>query len=175
MLDQKELENPKAIEQHIVEKIRASEFVEFDVLQADIFFRIASVPNPIVEFEELEKTFEFKIIQSQLSGFQYTIKDYKVYLFLMIIVDTPGKTILILLYLQWFCKKHNLDEITFDTIIRPDLFGMGIPSKEVLSEIWKGQKVNCTGKFKISKVVNLVNYAQSAGISLFKKKKSWNG
>lgn len=97
-----------------------------------------------------------------LVSFDYTIEDDRAIVILSQVAQTPGKAVMYLWYLQYYCKKNNIKSIDL-TILCTRIFPNGFPSNEDLSELWKSQKINKSRKEDSD---NLLDY-QSAGESIY--------
>jgi hypothetical protein len=102
------------------------------------------------------------IINKKISSqFSYTVSDDRVVLFIALLTENPGLAIMYLWYLQYYCKKKNIQDVDL-TIFARDIFPRGFPSKKDLEKLWDKQKIdNANEGFSD----NLLDY-RSAGQSI---------
>jgi len=105
-----------------------------------IFIQLCFSKRNDIVIPEDKKPFLYKLIEKRLSLFTYEIKDSRIILFLAMVAQTPGTAVMYLTYLQYYCKKHNIREITFDNFSM-EIFPMGFPSDEDLHTLWEETKV----------------------------------
>lgn len=110
-------------------------------LMIQLMFSGDAVPN----IPEKDKPFLYKIIESRASAsFTVKITDVKLILFLCVLTKTPGIAVMYLTYLQYWAKKNNVKEITFDNFCSR-IFPNGFPSESDLHSLWLMQKVEKNG------------------------------
>lgn len=157
MLDKKEIENPRAIEENVCLKIKSLRTFPMSENDTEILCMLlmSNNRNPVIPQEQ--KPFLYQLIEKRLEVvLKFKINDSRLILFLMQVTETPGKAVMMLWYLQWWCHTKNMTELDLDTFCR-DIFPMGFPSDEDLSKVWNEQKIIGAG--------NLVDYT-SAGQSI---------
>lgn len=98
-----------------------------------------------VNIPEDERPFLYQLIEKRIKHcFSYEINDPKLILFLCILTETPGNAIMYLTYLQYWCKKNDVKELTFHNFCS-EIFPVGFPSEDDLQKLWDSQKVNVGG------------------------------
>lgn len=85
--------------------------------------------------KEGDKPFLYKVIEKRLAIYSFTITDPKLLLFLCGITQTPGKAVLYLTYLDYWCKKNNITLLTFDCFCKKT-FPHGFPDFDKTA-IWE--------------------------------------
>jgi len=94
--------------------------------------------------QEKEKPFLFKVIEKRLSIYSFTIADVRLIFFLAVISQTPGKAVMYLTYLDYWCKKEGIKVLTFD-YFGQKTFPNGFPDFDS-SDIWDKFKTIGTDK-----------------------------
>ena len=123
------------------------------------FIQIMMLP---IEFSipQKEKPFLYQVIEKRIDGcFTFKITDARLILLITIISETPGSAILYLWYLQYWCKKNQVEILSLNDFCEK-IFPMGFPSKDDLHKIWDDQKVTIDNKS-----LNLVDI-NDAGLSV---------
>jgi hypothetical protein len=115
-----------------------------------------------INIPEEEKPHVFKIIEKRLEViFDYTMTD-ELKLFITILCETPGKSVMYLWYLQYVSKNKNIQHFTCENFA--SIFPNGFPCEKDLNQLWDEQKINRTiGQYYAT---NLLDFT-SAGVSLF--------
>jgi len=113
-----ELENPNAIEIHIIDKIKkliSTNEIEFpDEIKHLIIDLMMIKEEMILTKEEIEAMPLYQIIQKRIEFcFTFKINDVRLLLLICSISNVPGRAILYLWYLQYWSFKNNVEEITF--------------------------------------------------------------
>lgn len=62
---------------------------------------------------EKDKPFLYKMIEKRFLIYSFTITDPRLILFLCAISKTPGKAVMYLTYLDYWCKNKNIKILTF--------------------------------------------------------------
>lgn len=101
-----------------------------------------SKENPNIP--EKNKPFLFKLIEKRLSIYSFTITDVRLIFFLCSISQTPGKAVMYLTYLDYWCKKQDVKVLTFDYFCQKT-FPYGFPDFDN-SDIWEKFKTIGTDK-----------------------------
>lgn len=87
-----------------------------------------------------EKPFLMRLIEERVKVcFTYTISECAA-LMLARIAQSPGKAIIYCWYLQYWCKKHNVKDVTLIRLLE-EIFPYGFFSEEDLERVWKAQKI----------------------------------
>lgn len=98
-----------------------------------------------IEIAEDEKPFLFRLIEKRVKHlYTFEIQDHRLILFLCILTESPGKAVMYLTYLQYWCKKNNVTKLTFDVFCEK-IFPHGFPKESDLDELWNKQKVEPNG------------------------------
>lgn len=160
MLNKSESTNPKAIEEIVCIPMDKLKRVPMDNETTGILVNMLFMQGDI-DIPEKEKPFLFQLIVKRIEHcFTYTVKEQKLVLFLAMLTESPGNAVLLMWYLQWWCFKNNIKDLTLD-LICTRVFPMGFFSNDDLSKIWDAQKVDREG----SGSDNLVDY-NAAGNSI---------
>lgn len=161
MLQNVEIENPKAIEGII------QEFGKLPVAPMSNF--VANSLAQLLARKEFkmppsQKPFLMQVIEKRIKHcFTYSIKDEKLTFFLAIISERVGIAIVYLWYLQFWCFKNDVREITID-IFCTQIFPKGFPHIDDIHGIWDAQKVAREG----TSSDNLLDYAKAGESIQFK-------
>lgn len=135
-----ETRNPTAIEERFCkpfEKLKRQPMTEF---QAEMLMKLW-LADSTYELPEKEKPFLLKVIERrQQYSFSYHISDTRLLFFLVILSENPGHAVMYLTYLQYWCKKHGVAELTLN-IFCDRIFPMGFPNKAELTKLWDSCKV----------------------------------
>lgn len=92
--------------------------------------------------DDKEKPFIYKLIAKRIECcFTYKIEDPRLILFLAMISETPGKAVMYLAYLQYWCNKSGVQLLDLDTFCER-IFPFVFPSDDDLHKLWDSQKVN---------------------------------
>ena len=167
MLDYKQKYVETAIEVNVCQQIEKSKKHELDAelfAMFGVLMQASGKKTGVIP--EKEKPPLFKMIEKRIDAYHtFTITDQRLLLILTAVATTPGKAVLYLWYIQYWCYRNNVRELDLETFSQ-SVFPHGFPSDESLQEIWEGQKVNKpdtdgTG----ARIVNLVDYA-NAGLSM---------
>lgn len=128
---------------------------------SEVFIKLTLLKDINLDIPEEEKPFIYKVIEKRI----YTLHNYKVddkvLLFLSCLCESAGDGVMYIWYLQYQCKKRNINFISFD--IFSEIFAWGFPSKDTLNRLWSSQKVH---RKNLDFSDNLLDY-YSAGQSLF--------
>lgn len=110
-----------------------------------------------------EKPHVFRIMEKRLENiFSYTMTD-ELKLFITILSETPGNSVMYLWYLQYVSKKKNIQHFSLENLA--SIFPTGFPREKDLKQLWDEQKINRTNDFDMFSD-NLLDFTQ-AGKSLF--------
>lgn len=82
------------------------------------------------------------------------IDDARFVLFLAYMAETPGKAVMWITYLDWYCIQNNIEVLSFEEFIRK-VIPHGYPDDTALRTVWEAQKIN------IPMQDNLVDYYSS--------------
>lgn len=94
-----------------------------------------------VNIPQSDKPLLYQAIEKRAQHcFTFKINDQKLLLFLCFLTQTPGMAVMYLTYLQYWCRKHNVKEMDFDTFCER-VFPMGFPAKAEVSKLWDSVKV----------------------------------
>jgi hypothetical protein len=157
MLNKSEIENPEAIEKNVCLKINGLRVHPMDHETTGILIKLLSSDVRKANIPEDQKPHLYKIIEKRVEVlFNFKISDDRLTIFLTQISQTPGTAVMLLWYLQWWCKENNKRELDLDFFCE-EIFPFGFPSREDLQKVWDGQKLIDAG--------NLVDYT-SAGQSI---------
>jgi hypothetical protein len=152
-----------SIEEVFAKKFEDSQKVPMSNEISDIFIRLTLLKETSLNISELEKPFFYKVMEKRISTLHNYKIDDKVLLFLSCICESLGDCIMYIWYIQYQCKKRNINTVTFDVF--SDMFSWGFPSKETLSKLWDSQKIERFNSLSLGSD-NLLDY-HSAGQSLF--------
>ena len=138
----------KKIKPNAIEEIFCKEFEKLQRHPMDekltrgmMVFILSNIDNPI---PEIQKEFLYKLIKKRIDVlYNYTINDWRLISFLMVLTQRPGRAVMYLTYLQYWCKNNEVKELTID-IFCEKIFPMGFPKEEDLNKLWDKQKVQGT-------------------------------
>lgn len=121
------------------------------------------------EFKDSDKPWLYQLIEKRLKMcFNYTL-DEKTILFLCVLTGSPGKAVMYLWYLQYWCYENfKTKHITFDMFCK-DIFPMGFFSDEDLNKLWDKQKIstlNDKGE-RVGGSDNLLDYLTAGSCIMF--------
>lgn len=87
-----------------------------------------------------EKPFLMKLIEKRVEVcFTYTISECAA-LLLAMVAGYPGAAVIYCWYLQYWCKKNNVKDVTL-TRLMDEIFPFGFFSEEDLRRVWEAQKI----------------------------------
>lgn len=110
-----------------------------------------------------EKPFIFQLIEKRiLACFTFSISDDRAILVLCMVAVSPGKAVMYLWYIQWWCFTNNVQEVDFTTLCSR-IFPNGFFCEEDLKTVWDNQKVKRPAGSMCSD--NLLDYGK-AGFSI---------
>jgi len=156
MLKNKTTLQPDAIEKYFCEPFDQATRCPMDEETTKFLMQLLIVKE-MKEMPEKKKPFLIKMIEQRIKGsFSFKITDNRLIAFIAVISETPGKAVMYLTYLQYWCRKNNIKVIDLDKFC--EIFPMGFPDDETLHSIWDGQKVECKNGYSSD---NLLDY-QSA-------------
>ena len=165
MIAESEIKNPEAIEKYFCVPFKKSARHEMSLDLTEMLVILATADKDVLEANYKDERrgsedFIFELIMKRVKHcFTYNITDFRLIFFLGAIAKSAGTAVMYLTYLQYWCKKHNvstLDWETFNMRVFPD----GFLSEKDLQKLWDGQKVNVK-----SGSDNLLDY-QSAMLSI---------
>jgi hypothetical protein len=147
-----------------IEKLFAEQFEKLsqypmDNETSEIYIKLLLLKDSDIEIPQKDKPFLYQIIENRISFVHNYKLDNRTILFLSILCKSAGICVMYIWYLQFECKKRNINEMSFETFSQ--VFGNGFPSDEGLSKIWDSQKV----KHEVGNSDNLLDYV-NAGKSL---------
>lgn len=153
MIDSQKLTKDNLIEEEFCKKFELLERYQMNDELSKLMITLI-LTNIKQAPKELEEEFLYKVILKRMEYcFTFVIEDYRLIVFLMYLTQNPGKAVMYLTYLQYWCKKSNTKEIDFN-IFCERIFSFGFPSNRDLDKLWEDCKVN-------TKPDNLLDY-QSA-------------
>ena len=165
MLEKVETENPKAIED-VIAKFGKLKCNEMDGFKSKTLVGLMLMPK--LEMREEEKPFLVKVMEKRIEHcFTFSTKDQRLLLFLAVVSERVGTAIMYLWYLQYWCFKNNVRELTLD-IFCQKVFPYGFPSNDTIETIWDAQKVKRDGM----ESDNLLDYASAGSSIQFKEEKT---
>lgn len=135
----------KTQEENAIEEIVCKEMSKLTVIPMDegvgrLLMTLLLSSKPL-EIPEEEKPFLYSLIEKRVENcFTFKIKETKLILFLALVSESPGKAILYLWYLQYWCYNKNIRELDLN-IFCQRIFPNGFFRDKDLKEIWDGQKV----------------------------------
>lgn len=140
MLSFSETETSNAIEKYVCLKIQNGEKnKEEKIVSFCKFMKHKILPS---DYDEVKSWPLFQIIVTRLEyGFTFEIKDDFLIMLLVLIAETPGRAILYLWYLQYYCFTNKIKKIDLEYFC-DEIFCNGFPTNELLDRIWDEQKVN---------------------------------
>jgi hypothetical protein len=124
MLAEEKIQDPNAVEEHFCkefEKIidRNSMMLRtMDDFETEMLLMLLdSKPVTLDKIAVKDKQPLYDVIEKRIK-YVYTFKvvDARVILFLCSVTKTAGIAVMYLAYLQYFCKKQNIRELSFDTL-----------------------------------------------------------
>jgi len=87
-----------------------------------------------------QKPFLMQLIEKRVEAcFTYTISECAA-LLLAMVAGYPGAAVIYCWYLQYWCKKNNVKDVTLARVME-EIFPSGFFSEEDLEKTWKAQKV----------------------------------
>ena len=105
---------------------------------------LALILSKKFEIPKKEQPWLFELIEKRLDmSFTFTIKPedkHKFMIYLCTLTESPGNAVVYLWYLQYYCAKKNIKELSFQHI-NMNIFPLGYFKKETLKQIWNSQKV----------------------------------
>jgi len=152
-------EESDSIETLFVEKFEKLSKYPMDNRTSEIYIKLLLLKDTDIEIPKEEKSLLFQIIENRLSFVHNYKLDNRTIFFLSFICQSAGICFMYIWYLQYECKKRNVNEISFETFSQ--IFCNGFPSDEGLFKIWDSQKV----KSEVENSDNLLDYI-NAGKSL---------
>lgn len=104
-----------------------------------------------------EKPFLYQVIEKRIEHcFTFKITDERLLLFLSVLTESPGQAIMYLTYLQYWCKKNDIRELTLD-VFCSQIFPWGFPKEDDLRTLWEATKVD-RGETLMGGSDNLLDY-----------------
>lgn len=95
----------------------------------------------IVEKCLADEDFMAQIIHKSMKSRFSMDLDWKLTLWLIISLTTPGEAVMVFAYLKWQMKQKDLTKMTFNDYIR--IFPFGFPTKDEMQWLWECQKIRC--------------------------------
>jgi hypothetical protein len=140
------------IKENLIEEIFCKKFEKLkrhpmseDLTKIMFSMYMADINNPV---KEITDEFMYQLIDKRVKyGLTIKLDDWRLITFLMMVSGTPGKAVMYVTYLQYWAKKNNLKEITFDLFCEK-IFPLGFPNDNDLTLLWDEQK---GGKYNIKK------------------------
>lgn len=137
--------NIEEIQQDSVENVFCKEFERLqrfpmsdELTKCMVTMFLSDITKPI---PEIEKEFLFQVIRKRIDVcFTFKLSDWRLITFLMMLSQSPGKAVMYFTYLQYWLKKNNINEITFE-IFCDRIFPMGFPLDKDLDKLWNKQKI----------------------------------
>lgn len=170
-LPHSETQNPSAIEKLVCEPMSKLTMQPMNNELSEVLLKLMFLKSDDIKIADIQKDYPlyllYQIIQKRIEHlFTYDIADRRLILFLCFLSETPGKVVLYLWYLQWWCHKNGETIISLD-LFASRIFPMGFPSDEDLQTLWYSAKVMRPEKQDglIPSSDNLLDYA-SAGKSI---------
>ena len=100
----------------------------------ELFIKIGLMPKNL-EIHKKDKPFIFQIIEKRMEHcFTFKFTDYKAILALCVWTESIGNVILYLWYIQAWCFKNNVKEVSFETL-GMKIFPYGIFSEDILHSV----------------------------------------
>jgi len=147
MLKKEIIQQPDAVEKYFCEpfsKLQQHEMPEDTMLMYMNITLSGKIEfSEVKNFEALKKSpMVFKMMEKALKyRFTFKITDYRLIIIIAYAAGSQGNAIMYLTYLQYWCKKHNKQELTFEDF-GMKIFPMGFPSEKDLTALWDKCKVD---------------------------------
>lgn len=108
----------------------------------EILMKLLLYKNAFDDIPDNEKPFIYQLIEKRIKYcFTYKIEDPRLLIFLSLIAESPGKAVMYLAYLQYWCRKSGAQVLTLE-IFCESIFPWGFPSDDDMHKLWDEQKVN---------------------------------
>jgi hypothetical protein len=142
MIKERHLKNGKLVEERFCIPMSKLPLHEMDKDITDLFIHLLGMKNAVnpVPVKELNPLYR-QIVQMIELRFTMKLTDWRLITLLMFITEKVGTAVMYLTYLQWYCKKNDITEMTWD-IFTKEVFPDGFPSDEDLHELWVDVKVD---------------------------------
>jgi len=160
MLDNSYKNRENAIEEVVYDFLKDCDPVEMSQDTTEMYLRIGMMPKN-AKLPKEAKPFIFQVAEIRLEHcFTFKVTDERVLLVIALISESAGVAILYLWYIQGWCFKNNVKEVSFETL-GMKIFPLGFFSDKDLKSVWENQKVEKIGM----ESDNLIDY-NIAGLSI---------
>lgn len=108
---------------------------EMTLEETELFVLLHTKQGEGQTIKQEDKPFLYQVIETRLEIYSFTITDPRLILFLCAISKTPGKAVMYLTYLDYWCKKKNTKILTFSDFSKR-AFPHGFPDIDK-TNIWE--------------------------------------